>query len=256
MKIKAIIVDDDLECRKLIQDYCNSLFSDKIEILDLCNSVDAGIISIEKNKPDLVFLDIEMPEKNGFELIEHFVEIDFEVVFVTGHSNHFTKAIECSALNYLMKPINPLNVKSIIDNFEAKKGFPPNINRFEILKNNVQSNKDNVLSIDSTIVFSQLNGFSAALVSDIIYCESSNSSGKCKIVTTTDTIIISRKIKQMRESLPEKEFLKVSSSHIINRKFFKSFETKESKLTLKNGVIVKVSEDYFNKKQLMNAIQE
>ncbi|TDO95598.1 LytR/AlgR family response regulator transcription factor [Flavobacterium sp. 245] len=255
MKIKAIIIDDDLECRELIHDYCNSLFSDKIEILDLCDSVDAAIMSIEKNKPDLVFLDIEMPEKDGFELIEHFDKVNFEVVFVTGHSNHFIKAIECSALNYLMKPINPLNIKSILDNYESTKDLTPHINRIEIFKSNVNnSNNDN--TINSTIIFSNIKGFSATLVSDIIYCESSNSSGKCKIVTTTDTIIVSRKMKQMRESLPEKEFLKVSSSYIINRNFFKSFETKESKLTLRNGVTVKVSEDYYNKKQLMNAIQK
>lgn len=249
MKIKAIIVDDDLDCRKLIQGFCTNLFSDKIEILDLCDSVDAAILSIEKNKPDLVFLDIEMPEKDGFELIEHFAKINFEVVFVTGHSNHLTQAIEASALNYLMKPINQLNIKSIIDNYESKRAYPTNINRTDILKNNVRN-------IDNTLVFSNLKGFSATLVADIIYCESSNSEGKCKIVTTSDTITVSKKIKQMQESLPEKEFLKVSSSYIINRNFFKSFETKESKLTLKNGFTIKVSEEYFNKKTLMNAIQK
>lgn len=249
MKIKAIIVDDDLKCRETIQYHCTNSFPDTIEILDLCESVDSAIISIKKNKPDLVFLDIEMPQKNGFELINHFPKIDFEVVFVTGHSNYLTRAIECSALNYLMKPVNILNIKSIIDNYESKKVLTANINRIEILKNNL-------IDINKTIVFSHIGGFSAALISDIIYCESSKSSGKCKIVTTTDTIIISKKIKQMRELLPEKEFLKVSSSHIINRKFFKSFETKESKLTLKNGVTVKVSEDYYNKKQLMDAIEK
>ena len=114
MKIKAIIVDDDLKSRELIQTFCDIYSDNKIQILDLCNSVDKAIISIEKNKPDLVFLDIDMPEKNGFDLINHFTRINFEIVFVTGHANQFTKAIEISALNYLMKPINPLNIKAIM----------------------------------------------------------------------------------------------------------------------------------------------
>lgn len=249
MKIKAIIVDDDVKCRETIKYHCINSFPDKIEILDLCESVDSAIISIKKNKPDLVFLDIEMPQKNGFELIDHFIKIDFEVVFVSGHSNYLTRAIECSALNYLMKPVNMLNIKSIVDNYETNKIFTATINRTEILKNNLKD-------INSTILFSHNGGFSATLISDIIYCESFNSTGKCKIITTTDTIIISKKIKQMMELLPEKDFLKVSSSHIINRKFFKSFETKESKLTLKNGIRIKVSEDYYNKKQLMDAIEK
>jgi two-component system LytT family response regulator len=148
-----------------------------------------------------------------------------------------------------MKPVNQLNIKSIIDNYETKKVLTANINRIEILKNNI-------IDVNKTIVFSHIGEFSATLISDSIYCESSKSSGRCKIVTTTDTIVISKKIKQMRELLPGKEFLKVSSSHIINRKFFKSFKTKESKLTLKNRVIIKVSEDHYNKKQLMDAIEK
>lgn len=248
MKIKAIIVDDELIARQTIQNHCTNFFADKIEILDLCDSVDSAIIAIEEHKPQLVFLDIDMPEKNGFELINHFKTIDFEIVFVTGHSNHFTKAIEYSALNFLMKPINPLNIKSIIESFE-NKGHLKNINRTGILKNNLTGE-------NQTIILSNKGGFIVSLIADIIYCESSNSSGKCKITTTNDTITISRKMKDMMDSLPPDDFLQVSSSHIINRRFLKSYETKESRILLKNGVSIKVSEKNYNKKQLMDAIRK
>ena len=101
MIINAIIVDDDLKSRELIYNFCKTYSNDKIHILDLCNSVDTAIISIEKNNPDLVFLDIEMPGKNGFELVNYFTKINFEIVFVTGYANQYTKAIEISALNYM-----------------------------------------------------------------------------------------------------------------------------------------------------------
>ena len=98
MIIKAIIVDDDLKSRELIHSFCKTYSDNKIQILDLCSSVDTAIIAVEKHKPDLVFLDIDMPEKNGFELVNHFSTIPFEIVFVTGHANQFTKAIEINSL--------------------------------------------------------------------------------------------------------------------------------------------------------------
>lgn len=245
MAIKAIIVDDDLKSRELINSFCKNYYEEKIQILDLCNSVDTAILSIEKNKPDLVFLDIDMPEKNGFELINHFDTIPFEVVFVTGHANSYTDAIKCSALDYLMKPINPLNIKSIVDRFENKNQIANSINRIDILKSNLKSNK-------KSIVFPNNDGFKVVLVSDIIYCETGNGNGKCKIETINDSIIITKSLKEIAQLLPETLFLKVSSSAIINKSFVKSFQTKEKKIALSNGYSITVTE--FNKSSLMDAL--
>jgi two-component system LytT family response regulator len=95
--------------RELIQSFLCELYNGVIQIVALCPTVDTALEAIKTYKPDLVFLDIDMPEKNGFELINSFDVLPFEVVFVTGHANQYTKAIEISAMNYLMKPINPLN---------------------------------------------------------------------------------------------------------------------------------------------------
>lgn len=245
MAIKAIIVDDDLKSRELINSFCKNFYEDKIQILDLCNSVDTAIPSIETNKPDLVFLDIDMPEKNGFELINYFDTIPFEVVFVTGHANSYTDAIKCSALDYLMKPINPLNIKSILDRFENKIELANNVNRIDVLKNNLNTNK-------KSIVFPNNDGFKVVLISDIIYCETANGNGKCKIETINDTIVITKSLKEIAQLLPETSFLKVSSSAIINKSFVKSFHTKEKKLALSNGYSITVTE--FNKSTLMDAL--
>lgn len=247
MIINAIIVDDDLKSRELIYNFCKTYSNDKIHILDLCNSVDTAIISIEKNNPDLVFLDIEMPGKNGFELVNHFPKIPFEIVFVTGYANQFTKAIKISALNYLMKPINPLNIKAIIESFENKMELADSINRIEILKNNLYGDK-------KSIVIPNKEGFQVALINDIISCETENGNGKCKISTTKETIVATKSLREMLQLLPSDIFLKVSASAIINKQMVESFNSKDFSIKMNNGRSIKVSEKNYNKTELMDAI--
>ena len=247
MIIKAIIVDDDLKSRELIHSFCKTYSDDKIQILELCNSVDTAIVAIEKHNPDLVFLDIDMPEKNGFELVNHFSEIPFEIIFVTGHANQFTKAIEISALNYLMKPINPLNIKAIVERFENKMELADSINRIEVLKSNLNGEK-------KSIVFPNNDGFKVALVNDIISCETGNGDGKCTIITTKETITTSKSLTKMADLLPKTIFIKVSASAIINKKRVESFNSKDFSIKMNNGRTIKVSEKFQNKTKLMDAI--
>jgi two-component system LytT family response regulator len=247
MVIKAIIVDDDLKSRELIHSFCKTYSDDKIKILELCNSVDTAILAIEKHNPNLVFLDIDMPEKNGFELINHFTKIPFEIVFVTGHANQFIKAIEISALNYLMKPINPLNIKSIVAHFENKIELADRVNRIEILKSNLSGDK-------KSIVFPNNNGFKVALVSDIISCETENGNGKCKIETTKETIVVTKSLKEILKLIPSDTFLKVSASAIINKHMVALFNSKDFNVKMNNGRTIKVSEKFYNKTELMDAI--
>lgn len=247
MTIKAIIVDDDLKSRELIHNFCKIFSDDKITIVDLCSSVDEAILSIDTNKPDLVFLDIDMPQKNGFELVRHYTSVPFEIVFVTGHANEYVEAIKCSALDYLMKPINPLNIKSIIDRFEHKTGINRNQDRFEVLKNNLSSS-------NQSIILPNNDGFKVVVVSEIIYCETGNGNGKCTIETATETIVVSKSLKEIFQLLADDTFLKVSSSAVVNKKFIKSFHTKNKKLTLLNDYAITVTE--YNKSSLMDAISQ
>lgn len=249
MIIKAIIVDDDLKSRELIHSFCRTYSNDKIQILDLCNSVDTAIVSVEKNKPDLVFLDIDMPKKNGFELINHYDQLPFEVVFVTGHDNQYTKAIEVSALNYLMKPINPVNIKAIVERFEHKKTLSQQINQIEILKSNLTNT-------DLDIVFATNDGFTVIKASEIISCQSQNSTGKCTITTTSETIIIHKYLKEILPLLPEADFIKVSSSAIINKRKISAFISKSYTLKMTNGSLIKVSDSYFSKTKLMDVLKK
>src|ERR1700712_4096027 len=103
--INAIIIDDESHClvtlSMLLDEYCAD-----VRILEQCNSAKKGLESIDRYKPDLVFLDIEMPLMNGFEMLEHVGQIDFAVIFTTSYDQYAIKAIRFSALDYLLKPVD------------------------------------------------------------------------------------------------------------------------------------------------------
>src|SRR5687767_14059145 len=121
--IRCILVDDEknaLEMMEwLIKTYCPS-----VEIVEMCNSAEQGIEAINKYKPDVVFLDIEMPRMNGFDMLEQFDKLFFDVVFCTAYDQFAIKAFKYSALNYLLKPVDPDDLKETIRRIEEGKSSP------------------------------------------------------------------------------------------------------------------------------------
>ena len=239
------MVDDDdidrLTTQSFLKDY------PAIEVVATFDDPLKALAFAQHEPLDILFLDIDMPEKNGFELLNHFTKVPFEIVFVTGHDNQYTRAIEISALNYLMKPINPLNIKSIVEHFENKAALENSTNQIDILKNNLKGEK-------TTLVIPDKEGFKVLIISDIISCETGNGSGKCKIETTKGNIVISKPMNKMIQLLPSSIFLSVSSSAIINKKMVESFNSKDFYLKMNNGRIIKVSDSKFKKKELIDAL--
>lgn len=111
MQIKSIIVDDEKHGRENLAGILNQ-YCPEIEIVGQADSVESGISLIKNNTPDLVFLDIRMPKADGFQLLEHFKDFHFEVIFVTAFDNYAIKAIRFSAVDYILKPININHLKS------------------------------------------------------------------------------------------------------------------------------------------------
>ncbi|MDO6737176.1 LytTR family DNA-binding domain-containing protein [Wenyingzhuangia sp. 2_MG-2023] len=135
-KNKAIIVDDELSAREnlsyLIQNFCPDIC-----IIDTCCNVNEAVLSIKNKKPDVVFLDIEMPQKNGFQLLKEFDEIDFQIVFITAYDQYAVKAFEVSALDYLLKPIDIdrlLEVSKKIENTLGLISFQKRLSTLSINK--------------------------------------------------------------------------------------------------------------------------
>src|SRR5687768_13189451 len=121
MMIKAIIVDDELNCRESLFNILEKYFKN-ISVIDKTGSLEEAYDSIVKHKPDIVFLDIEMPKGNAFDLLEKFNDdIQFDIIFTTAYNHYAVKAIKFSALDYLLKPIDIDDLREAITRLEKKK---------------------------------------------------------------------------------------------------------------------------------------
>ena len=112
--IKAIIIDDEDRARNTLASFIKQ-FCPEVEIIASVANVPAGVIAINQHRPQLVFLDIEMPEYNGFELLNFFRDVDFEIIFVTAYHEYTLKAFEVSAVDYLLKPVDIDKLKAAVE---------------------------------------------------------------------------------------------------------------------------------------------
>jgi len=208
--IKAILIDDEVNClnslNKLISDYCP-----EVQVDDRCRSGKKALESIEKLKPELVFLDIEMPVMNGFELLEHFKQIPFSVIFTTGYDQYAIKAIRFSALDYLLKPIDPKELVAAVHKVQVQKN-PPFAEQFRLLMDQIQ-HRETVLT---KIAVPTSEGFELILADQIIRCEADSNYTHLFLKNKT-RIIACRTLKEMEEQLHDfNYFLRIHHSYIVN----------------------------------------
>ena len=118
--LRTIIVDDEQSAQDVLENlldrYCPS-----VQLLDKCSNVEEAVASIEKNQPDIVFLDIEMPNYAGYELVSFFETVNFDIIFITAYDHYAIKAFEVSAVDYLLKPVDIERLKSAVDKVQEKK---------------------------------------------------------------------------------------------------------------------------------------
>src|SRR4030095_11298995 len=138
--IKCVLIDDEsnsLEMMEwLLKNYCP-----QVQIVAMCNAATAGIEAINAHHPDVVFLDIEMPHMNGFDMLEQFENLNFDVVFTTAYDQFAIKAFKYSALNYLLKPVDPADLQETIARIEKKKAVPTKEQIDLLMQNVLQKNK-------------------------------------------------------------------------------------------------------------------
>ena len=215
--IKTIIIEDELQSSQLLEMMLKG-FSDTIEITDVCNTPARGIDSIQKHSPDLVFLDIEMPRMNGFEMLKKIGAIDFNIIFTTAYNKYAINAIKLSALDYLLKPIdkNELSVaiKKCVQNMEQKDmGY-----KMDLLLKNIS--KQNAL--DKTLTLTSTEGVRFIRMKDIIRLEAHGRYTKFYLITKED-ILASRTLGDFEETLSENEFFRIHETHIINLLYIDRF---------------------------------
>lgn len=215
--IKSIIIDDEAHCRRtltiILKEYCPD-----VQVVEQCSDAETGIQAIEKFKPDLVFLDIEMPRMNGFEMLEQFPEISFAVVFTTSYDQYAIKAFRFYALDYLLKPIEPTQLIDAVHKVKTQKQLP-SAEQFQMLLNKIGARED----VFPKIPVPTSDGFELIPVEEILFCESQdnytffNLKNKSKIVAC-------RTLKAVEEQLADFPFfVRIHNSFIVNMKEVKKY---------------------------------
>jgi two-component system, LytTR family, response regulator len=208
--IKAILVDDEIHgldtLSILLAEFCP-----EVQVIDRCSSAKKALESISKTKPDLVFLDIEMPIMNGFELLEQFEEIPFSVIFTTSYDQYAIKAIRFSALDYLLKPVDPKELIAAIHKVKKKKN-PPSTEQLQMLMDQLKHREGPL----TRIAIPTTEGFELIPAEEVIRCEADDNYTYLFLKNTT-RIIASRTLKEMEEQLREfPAFIRVHHSYIVN----------------------------------------
>jgi len=216
--IKAIIVDDEENARLILKnfvfEYCPS-----VAIIAEADDVKSAVKLINKNEIDLVFLDIEMPNENGFALFDYFNKPTFDTIFCTAYSEFAIKAFEVSATDYLLKPIGLTKLKEAIEKVEAKR-LVKNTGNIEALKENLSQKEIKKIGIliGDGIVFMDLN--------DILYFEADGSYTTIHHKNGSDLTV--KKIKHFEDLLSnDKRFFRIHRSYLINVSLIKKYSKKE-----------------------------
>lgn len=233
-ELTCILVDDELSSRETLKSYI-SKYCDGVQVLELCKNIDEGLAAIQKHKPDIVFLDIEMPFGDGFDLLDRAGEINFDVVFITAFSHYAIKALNMSATYYILKPVDIDELTEAVKKIREKKNQKISTTKI-LLENNKTTNPD-----QKQIVLPHLSGFVVVKIADVMRIEADNNYSTVYLTDGTKQVV-SRTLKFFEELLNESGFIRIHQSHLINTKFISEFKKgKTAQVKLSDGVWLDIS---------------
>ena len=215
--LNAIVVDDETTNRNVLKDLLKQ-FCPEVNVISEAANPDEAILAIEKGKPDVVFLDIEMPYGNAFDLLDKLKPVNFEIIFVTAFDEYTLKAFRYSALDYLLKPVDIDELQAAVQKALSRVNLK-NINaQLNNLLFNLQRNSDT----SARIAIASPEGLTFVPVNEIVRCEAK---GHYTFVLTSNgkKHIASKNIKAFEEMLPINPFFRIHHSHIINVEFIKKY---------------------------------
>lgn len=223
--IKAILIDDDKNLREGMKGLLTR-FAPSIKIIGEADSVATGIEVMDTLEPQVVFLDIQLNDGTGFDILEKLAErnkaIKSNVVFITAHEQYAIKAFRFSALDFLLKPVDPEELQKVIEKIEAVLEKKNDYSHIDLLLENIRKNVDNF----KRIALSTSDGIHLFDISDIIRCESTDNYTKFYI-RNNKPVLISKTLKEYEELLKEHNFERIYQSHLINLKYLKSYIKKD-----------------------------
>lgn len=236
MAFSCIIVDDEKPQQEILSTMLSKSFPE-YRLETICSSVDDGIKKIKTLKPELVFLDVQMPPKTGFDLLTALDQINFEVIFTTSFEHFAIKAFKFSAIDYLLKPFSEDDLAVALKKFEAKNAVQNSLINVQNLLMNINQNT----SEKARIALPTMSGFVFAQVNDILRCESDNNYTTFYF-NDKSNLMVSKTLKDCEELLEDYNFFRVHASHLINMRYIKEYIKGDGgQVKMTDGSVVDVS---------------
>jgi two-component system LytT family response regulator len=234
--LKAIIVDDEARARRILENYIKD-YCPQVQILAIVEDVPQAIIAINAFNPDIVFLDIEMPNFNGFQLLDSVNNITFEIIFTTAYSAYALKAFQVSAIDYLLKPIQANQLIAAVKKVEKIQGSSMLQERIKTLQQNLVDYKV------KKIVVPMSEGSLFVELKDIIYLKAEGSYVSIFFKDGTK-ILVSKNIKDYEDQLTNNEgFFRTHRSFLVNANFVHKISSDGTEAVLTNGILISISRD-------------
>ena len=235
--IKAIIVDDDSMSRKaldmLLKKHCKN-----VEVIAEAESVQSALETVSANPTDVVFLDIEMPDGDGFKFLESLPEIKFEIIFTTSHNDYAIKAFKYAAIDYLTKPVKGKDLKAAVERLEQKMKLSLDNSKFQVLLDNLNGPKN---SGDKKIALPTSDGLMFVKIKNIIHFEASEHYTYIYL-KNKQRILVSRILKEFEEMLSDFNFFRVHHTYIVNLDYVDTYvRVGGDHVVMHNGTEIPVS---------------
>ena len=233
-KMKAIIIDDEQNARNLLRSFCEKYFP-TLEIVGEAEGVSDAVLLIQRENPQLLLLDIQLKDGNGFEIFDHFKNPTFQVVFCTAYDEFALKAFKYNALDYILKPIDPTDFQNAVQKAMQPKSQQDLLVQMSQLLQTVKTRTTDRLTLPTS------DGLMVIKMANIIRIESDGNYATL-FLNTKEKIMVIKSLREFEELLPEQQFVRTHQSHIANLEYVKRVSKEDGGyLVMENGDKVLIS---------------
>ncbi len=213
--LKAIIIDDEPDCVRLLALQLK-MYCPKVQIIATCTTSTEGLLKIKALQPDIVFMDIEMPVMNAFQLLAHLDPINFSLVFITAYDQFAVKAFRFNALDYLLKPIDGKDLIKAVEKAMLQRPDPQQLRSLKQQFNGGEKYQPDKIALPYQ------NGVSFIEVKNILYCEADNNYTRFYLVSGQQCMV-SKTMGDIQDVLEERNFIRVHRQYLVNMDHIKKY---------------------------------
>lgn len=234
-KIRAILVDDELSSLQNLQQKLTQ-FCPAVQVVATAQKPEEAILLIRHHKPDVIFLDIEMPKMSGFRMLEELGQADFEIIFTTAYNHYAIEAIRIAAFDYLMKPISIKDLQQAVERLNTLRNYQTK-EKIDVLKSSMSDKKTQ----EDKIAISTTEGLEFFPIKNILHIESSSNYSKIYFKDNS-TLMVTKLLKDFEDMLIPYHFYRVHNSHLINLNYIQKYlRGNGGRVIMQDGTTIEVA---------------